>query len=137
MICGVIANGVDCERRSFSLVYHKNYVIIFYMFRKFLRPQAGDTLVEVTIAQAILTLVLLGSSGVAVKAFHLAATAQERTKISNEAQNQMEQLRTFRDNHTWSEFLHGPDAPGLYHGVMNGSGGSCEVATPCFHMAPV
>lgn len=98
--------------------------------------QRGDTLVEVTLALAILISVLLGATTIAVRAFNISRTAQERTHIANEAQAQMETLRAFRDNHTWSEFLHG--LSGIYAGVLNSASYSCTVTPgfsgPCFHM---
>lgn len=85
----------------------------------------GDTLVEVTIALAILSFVLLGSILVAENAFRIGQTARERTQLSEQAQAQMEALRSFRDNHTWDEFLYGNASLG-YSGVFN--------TAPPFHM---
>ena len=67
----------------------------------------GDTLIEVTISLAILSIVLMGAAGVATSAFRLGQTARERTTMVEEAQEQMEALHNFRDNHTWNEFRDG------------------------------
>jgi Tfp pilus assembly protein PilV len=66
--------------------------------------QRGDTLIEVTFALAILSMVLLGSTAIAASSFRMGQTARERTTISQAAQEQMEALRSFRDNNKWSVF---------------------------------
>lgn len=96
-----------------------------------LKPERGDTLVEVVFALAILTLVLTGSIGITVKAFQQGQTARERTQLTDEAQQQMEVLRAFRDNHTWAEFLNGGTG---YLGVINAQGGSCVITNSCIHL---
>lgn len=101
------------------------------------RRERGDTLVEVTLALAILSSVLLGSMAIATRAFSISRTAQERTHVANEAQAQMETLRAFRDNHTWDEFLNGKS--GQYYGILGASTTSCVPAPElvdgkCFHM---
>jgi Tfp pilus assembly protein PilV len=63
--------------------------------------QRGDTLVEVTIALAILVMVLLSSFNLASYAFRLGEQAKERTQASQLAQEQAEALRNYRDNHPW------------------------------------
>src|ERR1041384_7189661 len=77
--------------------------------------QRGDTLIEVTFALAILGFVLLGSTAIATTAFRTGQTARERTQVSTAAQQQMEALRSFRDNHPWSEFRVGNG--GTYQGI--------------------
>ncbi len=108
--------------------------------KKILVSQRGDTLIEVTIALAILAVVLLSATVVTTRAFRLGQTARERTEISEAAQVQAEALRSFRDNHTWAEFLNGGSIAGVaYNGVLNGNAGgpvACKVVSPCMHMAP-
>jgi type II secretory pathway pseudopilin PulG len=95
--------------------------------------QRGDTLIEVTFALVILAAVLVSSSMLAVKALQQAHTGQERTQVADEAQRQLEGLRSFRDNHTWNEFLNG--SGGTYLGVLNVGGTTCKAgAAPCFHL---
>lgn len=103
--------------------------------------ECGDTLVEVVIALAILSVVLTSSMVVAVKALQLGQTANERTTISDEAQQQIEKVRAFRDNHTWDEFLFGSNDGNNYRGVLNGDGSTgCTTSlpnttSPCLYMA--
>ncbi len=98
--------------------------------------QRGDTLIEVTIALTILSMVLTGSTVVATRAFSQGQTAKERTVISTAAQAQMEALRAFRDNHSWDQFLHGSTAGTPYSGVLGSFvGPTCQATTPCLHMA--
>ncbi len=95
--------------------------------------QRGDTLIEVTFALAILGFVLLSSTAIAAAAFRTGQTARERTAVSTVAQEQMEALRSFRDNHTWAEFQSG--LPGKYLGVNNAATGLCSSGpSQCFHM---
>ncbi len=96
--------------------------------------QRGDTLIEVTIALTILSMVLTGSMVVATRAFSQGQTAKERTVISTVAQAQMEALRAFRDNHSWDQFLHGSSTGTPYSGVLSSFVGVCRVTSPCFHM---
>jgi prepilin-type N-terminal cleavage/methylation domain-containing protein len=94
----------------------------------------GDTLIEVTIALAILGFVLLGSTAIGAAAFRTGQTARERTQVAEVAQEQMEALRSFRDNHTWNEFRHGNG--GSYQGIDNVLGTACQWdgSRRCFHM---
>jgi Tfp pilus assembly protein PilV len=96
--------------------------------------ERGDTLVEVVIALAILAFVLIGATAVATGAFRTGQTARERTEISNEAQRQMEALRSFRDNHSWDEFRAG--ATPTYYGVDTVPMTACtfDPTKHCFHM---
>jgi type II secretory pathway pseudopilin PulG len=91
------------------------------------RGQAGDTLIEVTFALAILGFVLLGATATAASAFRMGQTARERTAVAQVAQEQMEALRSFRDNHTWAEFETGVDTAA--HGICTADG-----SARCFHM---
>jgi prepilin-type N-terminal cleavage/methylation domain-containing protein len=103
--------------------------------------QRGDTLIEVTIALAILAMVLAGSTAVAVKAFQVGQTGRERTAIVEAAQAQMEAVRSFRDGHTWDEFLNGSPTPPSYNGVLSNLAGgiTCNVKATltCLHMVPI
>ena len=100
-----------------------------------IRSERGDTLIEVTFALAILGMVLLSSTVVAVRALHFGQTARERNQISNQAQSQAEAMRSFRDKHTWDEFLRGDVVGTAYDGVQTGSSAAvCKVISPCFHM---
>lgn len=96
-----------------------------------LRNQRGDTLVEVTIALAILALVLTGAFTLANKAFNVGQSAKERSQLVGDAQQQAEALESFRDSHTWSEFLAGNGAglPGIN---VRAATGGCTA--PCFHL---
>jgi type II secretory pathway pseudopilin PulG len=105
------------------------------------RRDAGDTLIEVTMALSILSMVLMSSTVVATNAFRLGQTAKEATAVSLAAQGQMEAVRAFRDNHTWALFLrgnqHDSDTTSGYRGMINaGVGTNCRVSAPCMHMAP-
>ena len=69
------------------------------------RHDRGDTLIEVTIALSILAIVLLSTTAVVTLAFRTGQTARERTVIAEAAQQQMEALRSYRDNTTdWNTF---------------------------------
>jgi len=67
----------------------------------------GDTLIEVTFALAILGFVILSCTALMTSAFKTGQTARERTAVSEVAQEQLEALRSFRDNHSWNEFQNG------------------------------
>ncbi|HEY2004243.1 MAG TPA: hypothetical protein VGH44_03955 [Candidatus Saccharimonadia bacterium] len=106
--------------------------------------EGGDTLIEVTFALAILGFVLLGSTAVAAMAFRVGQTARERTTVSEQAQEQMEALRSFRDNSLamsggWGAFQAGAGgcSGGGYCGVVNVPKGQCHFdgSIRCFHMA--
>ncbi len=81
--------------------------------RTILRNQRGDTLVEITIALAILSFVLLSSFNLASFSFRLGQMAKERTQGVQLAQEQAEALRNFRDNSSWANFNSG--AVGTFH----------------------
>lgn len=99
------------------------------------RREAGDTLIEVTLALSILSMVLTSSTVITAQAFRMGQTARERTAVSDEAQGQMEAVRAFRDNNTWDHFLKGEASGTPFNGIMNASTGTaCKVVTHCFHM---
>jgi prepilin-type N-terminal cleavage/methylation domain-containing protein len=108
--------------------------------KKILTSQRGDTLIEVTMALAILAVVLLSATLITTRAFRLGQTARERTMVAEAAQVQAEALRSFRDNRTWTEFLNGGSIGGVsYNGVLNGDAAvpvGCKSTATCFHMAP-
>jgi Tfp pilus assembly protein PilV len=62
-----------------------------------LKRQNGDTLVEVTFAIAILTVVLVTAYNIASVTVHTGLQARERTEAAKIAQDQAEQLRGWRD----------------------------------------
>jgi len=92
------------------------------------RCDGGDTLIEVTIALSILSFVLLSSTAVVTLAFRTGQTARERTVIAEAAQQQMEALRSFRDNTTdWSTFKANIDpVANSFHMQLVTVGGSTE-----------
>ncbi len=102
--------------------------------------ERGDTLIEVTFALAILGFVLLGSTAIAATAFRTGQTARERTQVASAAQEQLEALRSFRDNHTWDQFRGGSNCgtSGGYRGVDQVLGTPCnyDATKRCFHMVP-
>ena len=106
-------------------------VMVKSIFGRSSNNSRGDTLVEVTIALAILGAVLISATAVATTAFRTGQTAKERTQVAVAAQGQMEALRSFRDNHAWSEFRAG--GPG-YLGIVTALSGACSTGAPCFHM---
>jgi Tfp pilus assembly protein PilV len=95
----------------------------------------GDTLIEVTLALAILGFVLLSATAIGAAAFRTGQTARERTQVAAAAQEQLEALRSFRDNHTWSEFRAGKG--GVFQGIDEVLGTACQwdASKRCFHMA--
>lgn len=66
------------------------------------RKERGDTLVEVTIALAILASVLASSFALADLAFRVGQTSKERTQAVNFIQEQAEALHNYRDNKHWA-----------------------------------
>jgi prepilin-type N-terminal cleavage/methylation domain-containing protein len=72
--------------------------------------QRGDTLVEVTMALAILALVLTGAFVAANRSYLLGQQAKERSQIVDVAQQQAEALESLRDSRTWTEFVNGTSA---------------------------
>lgn len=95
-------------------------ILMLELLRKHGLREEGDTLIEVTIALSILAMVLLGAAVVATDAFRMGQTARERTTLVEQAQEQMEALHSFRDNHSWDQFQ---------NGVNCNTGGYCGVAS--------
>ena len=104
------------------------------------RNDRGDTLVEVTIALAILASVLTAAYVVSNRAYILGQQSRERSELVNEAQQQAEALKVFRDTHRWFEFENGGTLSGIYYpGIKTRfSSGDCDPGTPgnqtCFHI---
>lgn len=63
--------------------------------------ERGETLVEVVMALAILSLVLVSSYALATGTFRLGRGAGERTQAVNYLQEQAEALRTYRNEVDW------------------------------------
>lgn len=90
---------------------------------KKLRSEGGDTLVEVSISLAILSFVLMSSTALTTEAFREGQIASERIEVANVAQEQMEALRSFRDNSSWAVFEGdiNPVANGFHMALQTGS----------------
>lgn len=71
---------------------------------RMLRNEQGETLVEVIMALAILSLVLTSAYVIATRSFRQGRGAGERTQAANYLQEQAEALRSFRDANPWSTF---------------------------------
>jgi hypothetical protein len=91
-------------------------------------------LIEVTFALTILSTVLLSTTTLATRSFRVGQTAGERTKLVEVAQQQMEALRAFRDNHKWGEFLDGQTSPAAFQGILAGATSGCHASPKCFHL---
>ena len=92
----------------------------------------GDTLIEVTIALSILATVISSGYVMATRAYNIGQAARERTQVINQAQAQIEQLKNFRDTHSWATFKGGSTSPVFFNGIDTAmSGDPCG----CFHMA--
>ncbi len=105
--------------------------------------QRGDTLIEITIALAILSSVLLSAYVVANRAYLVGLTASERARQASLGQRQAELLTFFRDSHTWAQFLDGVKgaAPPGYEGINTRKPNHCnfdkatgKYTSQCFHM---
>jgi type II secretory pathway pseudopilin PulG len=100
--------------------------------------ERGDTLVEVTIALAILSAVILSAFVVANRAYFVGRNANEKERDVAYAQLQAEALTSFRDSHTWDEFLNGgTDANGSFKGInvaFQPTGNCTSANVYCFHM---
>ena len=80
--------------------------------------QRGDTLIEIIMATAILTFVLISSYAVASRATRLGQEARERSVAANVAQEQIEALRNYRDNSTdWGNST----GPGFTNHIFSGN----------------
>jgi hypothetical protein len=92
-------------------------------------------------ALAIMSAVLISATYIASQAFRLSSTARERTQLVNAAIAQSEGIRSFRDNHSWNQFLTGGGAgPLAYSGIRSSSVGRTSCSLPslsgkqCFSM---
>jgi prepilin-type N-terminal cleavage/methylation domain-containing protein len=90
---------------------------------KKLLTQRGDTLVEVTIALAIMGTVLVLAFNLVGLAFRTGLMARERSQAINLLQEQAEALRHYRNSRSWSNFTSGVNAagPAQFHMRRNGS----------------
>lgn len=90
---------------------------------RYARTQSGDTLVEVVMALAILSIALTLAYSLAGLSLRIGQGAQERTQAAEFAQQQAEALRNFRDtSSSWASFKNDI-------GTLNSS--SCVVFTDC------
>jgi Tfp pilus assembly protein PilV len=90
------------------------------------RSESGDTLVEVSVALALLSFVLLSSTALTADAFRTGQLATARLQVASVAEEQLEALRSFRDNNDWNTFSTGVDAfPAGFHMVLQ-SGASTQ-----------
>lgn len=89
-----------------------------------IRWQRGDTLVEVALALAILAAVLVGSTTVATRAFRLGTAARETSTAANLIQQQIEQLRNYRDTNIghWTSTFVPNTASNPFYMASNGTG---------------
>ena len=105
---------------------------------RFKLSERGDTLVEVTIALAILSLILSGAFVTANRAFGIGQNAKERTQMVSDAQAQAEALSSFRDSYAWNEFINGNVATTLPGIRVRTASADCDLAVAgvqrCFHM---
>ena len=69
------------------------------------RWQRGDTLVEVAVAMAILSLVLASSVVLGTTSIKVGRSAKERSQAAEFAQSQAEALRSYRDAVPWNTFF--------------------------------
>ena len=97
--------------------------------------ERGDTLVEITIALAILTTVLTGATTVAIASAQIGRIAEERTEAVDLAQQQAERLRSMRDNLVeasnatgWTSFSSQINAAGAHFWIDPCSGGNAADA---------
>lgn len=69
-----------------------------------IRKEAGDTLVEVALAMAILGAVIAAAYAVSNRAVRVGVQAKERNEAAQLQQYQAEALRNYRDNYGWTLF---------------------------------
>jgi len=81
----------------------------------------GDTLVEVTVALAILGTTIISAYGLMNRAIQLNQTAKERVELVTAAMQQAEALEYYRDNKSWTVFTAGFGTLSTFHMVKSGS----------------
>jgi prepilin-type N-terminal cleavage/methylation domain-containing protein len=90
--------------------------------------QRGDTLIEVTIALAIIGMVITGAFVLSDKALQLGLTARERSQMVSTAQEQAEALISYRDSNNWPTFSQNIGAlitsSGRFHMAQPAGGGA-------------
>lgn len=96
------------------------------IFRSHL-DQRGDTLVEVTIALAIMAAVLTSAFLLAEKSIQIGRIAKERTLMVAAAQQQAEALTAYRDRFGWASFV---------ANVRGSLTTICSSSRRCFTIAP-
>src|SRR6476469_6227380 len=89
------------------------------MVRSRLANQRGDTLIEVILALAILSMVLFASFNLVNTGFQVSQVSKERSQVDALMQEQAEALRSFRDQSTWSAFV-GSFSSGHYYMSLSG-----------------
>lgn len=83
--------------------------------------QRGDTLVEIIIAMAVLTAVLVSSTALVNRGFRLGLAARERNQASQLLQKQGEALHQYRDTHSWTDVLNSFPRGQQKHLAISGS----------------
>ncbi|HSX01674.1 MAG TPA: prepilin-type N-terminal cleavage/methylation domain-containing protein [Candidatus Saccharimonas sp.] len=100
--------------------------------------ERGDTLIEVTLALAILALVLSATLAAANHAYALGQNAKERSQMVSDAQQQAEALESFRDSYRWAQFVAGNATVSLPGINVRGTSADCDPnqsgTQRCFHM---
>jgi Tfp pilus assembly protein PilV len=96
------------------------------------RWQAGDTLVEITIALAILAMVLTSCVLLGTSAMRVGSDSKQRSQAAELAQEQAEGLRSYRDIAGWTTFNTDPvvTAGTAFH--MDSSSGDWEASSGPF-----
>jgi Tfp pilus assembly protein PilV len=97
-----------------------------------IRWQRGDTLVEITIAMAILAMVLTSSVVLGVSAMHIGGESRQRSQAAELAQEQAEGLRSFRDTAGWTAFNTDTSIASGAPFHMDSTGGSWAADTGSF-----
>ena len=103
------------------------------------RSQRGETLIEITLALAILSMILLATFKLVSSGFALNELAKQRTQVSNLLQEQAEALRNYRDNTvkdttSWNTFSASTTTPAVPAFTMQPTGpvGAWAIAGPTY-----
>lgn len=96
---------------------------------KRLKLHKGDTLLEVIIALAILTVVLTAATISALRSFRSADLARERTTAYFLAQRQADALRAYGRSMIWKDFINTSNANGV--GQFVGATTTCMSSAAC------
>lgn len=88
------------------------------------KTQKGETLVEVALAVAGLSLVMALAYSLVTRSISDSQAAKERSQAAAFVQHQFEALRNYRDNRSWSDFKTAvgcnPNCSGTFHLVRSG-----------------